>query len=139
MLAASNGSLLHIDASVGTGQTISINASTLEFGVKGNYSNPSMQFLGKIVGENASSTILLGGSYGVSESLRALSTAGAGLADLQVFDQRHVMLADMQFVGHFQAADFTLTPHVGSTGAASDAWTALTFVNHPNTIFAVHS
>jgi hypothetical protein len=138
-LEALEGSRIGLNGPVAAGQTVHIDASVLEFGAKGNVANPSMQFLGKIVGESPTSTILLDGSYGTSESFRAISSAGAGMAELAVFDQSHVMVADLQFVGHFQLADFTLTPHFGASGLAADNWTAITFSNHANTTGTLHS
>ncbi len=136
--ALSNARIL-FNGSVAAGETVRIDSSVLEFGGKGTFSNPSMQFLGQIAGESASSTILLNGSYGTSESFHVLSTAGSGLAELQVSDASHNMLADLRFVGHFQAADFVLTPHVGASGLAGDNWTAISFSDHVNNYANIHS
>jgi hypothetical protein len=136
-LEAITGSRILLNGPVAAGETVDVEASTLEFGARGTFGNPAMQFLGKITGESASSTILLNGSYGVSEAFKVTSTAGAGLSDLQVFDSSHQVVADLTFVGHFQAADFVLTPHAGNVPA--NAWTSISFVDHANMASVPHS
>lgn len=136
-LEADNGSSIVVDGPVGAGQTIKLNSSHLEFGPKGSGTNPSMQFLGKIDGDTAASTITLDGAFGTSARLNLLNPGGAGLSELQVFNPAHVVVADLKFVGHFQRSDFTITPHAG--GSASADWTSVTLTDHAATTWLSHS
>jgi hypothetical protein len=140
-LKADNGSWLVVNGPIGAGETISLNSAHLEFGPKGGITNPAMQFQGKIVGENAASTINLDGVYGTSDFFRPISTAGAGLGELQVFDAYHILVADMLMVGHFQTADFAVIPNLGPAHnpRASDTYTNVVFTDHPNTPGIAHS
>lgn len=133
-IEATGGSLIFLGGPVASGQTISINASTLEFGPKGSLYNPGMQFQGQIIGESDTSTVLLDGTFGTSEAFHVLSAAGAGLCELQVYAGRALM-DDLTFVGHFQQSDFKLQSHLAPTGN----WTAISFTPNANVPWIAHS
>ena len=140
-LEADSGSWIVVGGPVGAGETILLNAAHFEFGLKGSITNLAMQFLGKIAGESSASSINLDGVYGTSDLFTPISTAGAGLGDLKVFDAYHVLVADMLMVGHFQQADFSVLPNLGASHnpRASDAYTNVVFTDHANTPYVTHS
>jgi hypothetical protein len=139
-LEADSGSSIIANGPISAGETIVLNSGHLQFGNAG-ITNPAMQFLGKIVGESASSTINVDGAYGTSLSFKPISAAGAGLGELDVFNASHVQVADMLMVGHFQQADFSVTPVLGASQSpsASDAWTGISFTNYANSASLAHS
>ena len=130
-LEALSGSHIGLNGPVSAETTVHLDHAVLEFGPKGNYANPAMQFLGQVTGMNSASTVLLDGVSGASETFQVISTAGLGLCDLQVFDAANTKVADLKFVGHFQQADFTLSTIAGGT--------AIAFSDHPNTGSIPHS
>jgi hypothetical protein len=132
-LQADLGGRIALTSAVGAGETVNLNGGVLEF-----WSPPKLNFMGTITGMSSSSTILIDQVQVTSDSFRVISQAGAGLSELLLFDAHHQMVGDLKFQGHFQAADFILTDHARASAQGGD-WTALTFVNHPNTINTYHS
>lgn len=130
LLDAENGGKLKFSGPVASSETVSLNGGVLEFGPKGGFANPAMQFLAPITGETSASTILLDGAVGVVDDFTVLGQPGSGLGELKVYDVNHSPIADLKFVGNFSASNFVLTAHPASS--PSDSWTAISFVGNPN-------